>query len=141
MWTPSWACPWASEGASFADPSNGSWATLVLRALTHASPPYGQLPVCSPKGGEMAIQHVQKADPTLWPWKKPQTWGFGTKLGKEKGGCQQLAWFFRIESKHPSIRILPQVGGRSMEQVYPLKRSKKTSKSQVGLTERFLSWR
>lgn len=76
-----------------------------------------------------------KAGPNLQAWEKSQTPAFNTAWGKEKGGCQHLAWLFKIKRKHTGLRILPQEGARSVEQMDKHRRSKKASKSLAGLTE------
>lgn len=109
------------------DLPNGHMGTT--RAL-HASPTHphptscGRLSVCAPddcksKLQQMASEHAQKGRQNLQTWKSKNL-SFHSTLGKAK---ERLAApslvLYRTERRHSSLRILPQEGARSMEQVYP----------------------
>lgn len=130
--------PWASGDIL---PANlAKWPTGTPNTL-HTSPSYSPTPWPVP----CAITNItlcrwllsicRKLPNSVGLGESTETWAFTIALGKAHKRLSNWLDFCRTERKHTILRITPQKGTRSVEQVHPKERTKRVSEYQTGLTE------
>lgn len=122
LWIPSRSQP------TVAGSTSSPWAPILSRMVhpyKHIYPSCGQLHVHAPDDGlsgfwQVSSEHTHRKLANLYTRESPQTWTLGSRVRK-----QERLWALGLV--HPgsrwraSLRILPQEGARSKEQMSPQK--------------------